>query len=871
MEPSQQYPPKWPDRFLEWYCAEYYLEEIQGDLHEWFELENQRVGRRKASFRYWIMVFRYFSFFRLKPFQKLIQHPNYLSMKSIAKITFRNLRRDKLSGLIRIGNLTLGITIFLLSLIYARYELNYDQFHEKADRIYRVGSSIEGNQWAATPLGMGPFVQDNGGEVTHMTRLAPIRNTTVKFEDKFFYEKNGFYADSSLFQMFSFELTRGNAETALIDPKSIVISESMALKYFGNEDPVGRQLELSSDSDREGNIEPRVVTGVMRDIPEQSHLQFDFLCSIYSFDERFSRQWRNFWVYTYVELSPGASTENTQDLIKQEFASIRNIPEEELDLYHALMIPIKRIHLYTNHEKEYADNGNVYYVYILFSIGLFVLIISCINFINLTVIKGLDRAKEVGLRKVVGANRFQLMAQFLGENSILLLISGIICLVSLALLAPMFQEFSGLNLPLNVFTSPEIIIALLTILVFLQLISGLYPALVLSKFLPAETLKSGGQSRSMKKVGLTRQVLMVAQFCISMILVIGSMVVYDQLAYIQSRDLGFEKDQVLLIKLERSITGQFKQFENELLQVAGIKSVSTSSSVPGYRIMLEGMSELGSSDEYSSRLLYADETFLETYDIQLLEGRHFDPTIELGDDEYMFNQTAVKRFFGDRNPINQEITISGDTGIVVGIIEDFNFQTLHSEVEPLTISNLPPAIFGYASIKYEARATEKVLTAIDEASRLVYPNLPPLEVEFLDQRFQQLYLAESKLMSIVWIFCVITVLLTVSGIFGVASYNAHQRAKEIAIRKVLGGSLLELLKQLSKGFVWLLFFALLIGLPGAYYLSNWWLEDFAYRITLNPGIFLLAGLSMLIIIALSSGMITLQTANSDPAKVLKSE
>ncbi|MDW3194902.1 MAG: ABC transporter permease [Cytophagales bacterium] len=871
MKPTQQNPPEWPDRFLEWYCAEYYLEEVQGDLHEWFELENQRVGYRKASLRYWIMVFRYFSLFRLKPFQKLIQHPNYLSMKAIAKLTFRNLRRDKLSGLIRIGNFTLGITIFLLSLVYARYELSYDQFHEKADRIFRVGSSAEGNKWAATPMGMGPFVQDNGGEVLHMTRMAPIRNTTIKFEDKLFYEKNGFYADSSFFQMFSFELVRGDKQSVLTDPRSIVITERMAQKYFGDQDPMGKQLELSSDSDREGNIEPRIVSGVMRDLPEQSHLQFDYLCSIYSFNERFSRQWRNFWVYTYVELAPGATTENTKSIIKQELASIRDIPEDELSLYHILMVPIKQIHLYTNHEKEYADNGNVYYVYILFSIGLFVLIISCINFINLTVIKGLDRSKEVGLRKVVGANRSQLVVQFLGENSILLSISGIICLSALALLAPVFQEFSGLKLPLNVFTSPTILIALIGILITLQVISGLYPALVLSRFMPAETLKSGSQSRSMKKVGLTRQVLMIAQFCISVILVISSMVVYDQLAYIQSRDLGFEKDQVLLIRLERSITGQFNQFENELLQVAGIKSVSTSSSVPGYRIMLEGMSELGSSEEYSSRLLYADETFLETYDIKLLEGRHFDPTIELGNDEYMFNQTAAKRFFGDRNPINQEITISGDTGIVVGVIEDFNFQTLHAEVEPLTISNLPPAIFGYASIKYEAQATDKVLAAIERASLQVYPNLPPLEVEFLDQRFEQLYLAESKLMTIVWVFCIITILLTISGVFGVASYNAHQRAKEIAIRKVLGGSLLELLKQLSKGFAWLLLFALLIGLPGAYYLSNWWLEDFAYRITLSPGIFLLAGLSMLIIIALSSGMITLRTAHSDPAKVLKSE
>lgn len=871
MNKQPPYPPEWADRILEWYCADQYLEEVQGDLHEWFELELSRVGQNRARFRYFVMVFRYFSLFRLKSFQKLIHHPNYLSMRSLIKLTFRNLRRDKLSGVIRVSNLTLGITIFLLALVYARYELSYDKFHERADQIYRLGTSFEGDAWAATPLGMGPYIQDNGSDVVKMARLAPIRSTTIRYEDQLFFEKNGFYGDSSLFVMFSFDMYRGDPATALTSPSSIVITESMARKYFGDEDPMGKRIELSSDSDRQGNIEPRVVTGVIRDLPEQSHLQFDFICSIYTFNEDFSRQWRNFWVYTYVQLTPGGTTDHTKSLIKTEFARLRNVPEEEMGLFEVVMTPIRKIHLYTNHEKEYADNGNVYYVYILFSIGVFILLISIINFVNLTVIKGLDRAKEVGIRKVVGANRDQLVAQFLGENGVLLLIAGLVCLLTLVLLAPLFRQFSGLDLPLNVFTSPSIAGSLLVILLVTQLLSGLYPALILSKFQPVDAIKPGGHKSPTKGVGLIRQILMIAQFSISVVLVIGSLVVYDQLSFIQSQDLGFEKDQILLIKLDRTITRKFQEFENEILQVTGVKSVSTSSSVPGYRIMLEGMREIGSSEEFDSRLLYADETFLETFDIELIAGKHFDGTIQRGTHEFMFNRLAAQQFFGDRNPINQQITISGDTGIVVGVVENFNFQTLHAEVEPLTISNLPIALFGYASIKYEPQATQKVLSAIDTYSRQVYPDLPPIEVEFLDQRFEQLYLSESKLLSIVWIFCLLTILLTVSGIFGVASYHAHQRAKEIAIRKVLGGSLLELMKQLSRGFVYLLLFALVLGLPGAYYLSDWWLQDFAYRIGLNPAIFMVAGVLMLVIIGLTSSLVTFKTANSDPAKVLKSE
>lgn len=294
-------PPDRADRFLEWYCADYYLEEVQGDLYEWFLLNCESKGVKRTRFIYWLNVLGYFSISRLKPFQKLISNPNYLSMKSLIKITYRNLRRDKISGLIRVGNLTLGVGVFLLALVYSKYELSYDEFHEKGDQIFRLGSSFEGDAWAATPMGMGPFVQDNSSEVVRMTRLAPIRSTTVSYEDKIFYEMNGFYGDSSLFQMFSFDMLQGDPKTALVDSRSIVLTESMARKYFGSENPMGKRIELSTDSDREGNVEPRVVTGIMADLPEQSHIQLEFICSIYSFPEDFSRKWYNYGL-------PGSTT-----------------------------------------------------------------------------------------------------------------------------------------------------------------------------------------------------------------------------------------------------------------------------------------------------------------------------------------------------------------------------------------------------------------------------------------------------------------------------------------------------------------------------------------------------------------------------------
>jgi len=863
-------PPSWFDRFLEWYCSEYYLEEVQGDLYEWYNKKVNLVGIRKARFFYAIAVFRYLHFSRIKHIQKLISHPKYLSMKSILKITFRNLRRDKLSGFIRVGNLTMGISVFLLALIYAGYEMGYDRFHEKSDRIYRIAMSFDSDAWAASPMGLGAYALANVPEIKNMTRFMPIRDSWIKFGENQFYEPAGFHADSATFKMFSFSMIKGNPDTSLENPRAIVLTETLAKKYFGDEDPMGKLLELSADADREGNIEPRIVTGVIKDIPQRSHLQFDYICSANSMDADFLRRWRNFWVYTYVEIEEGAGIENTKSIIKNKFAEMRDINESELSRIEIVMTPIDKIHLFTNYEKEYADNGNIFYIYILFSIGVFVLVISCINFINLTIIKGLDRAREVGLRKTVGASKHQLVVQFLGENLVLLLIAGVICLLALALLTPVFMRFSGLDLPLNVINNPSLLIPLAVILLVLELISGLYPALILSRFRPADIMKAGGVSIPMRRIGFTRNILMFLQFSLSIILVIGSIIVYSQLRFIQGQDLGFEKDQVLLLKLNRTIARDFETFENELLQLSGVKSISTSSSVPGYRVMVEGVNEIGVEDENDdSRLLYADETFLETYKIQLVKGKNFDGNINRGDNEFMLNESGAKMLFGDQDPINKEITISNDTGLVVGVVKDFNFQTLHNDVEPLTISNLPIALFGYASIKFEAKSTRDVLDAIDLAGSKIYPDLPPLTTEFLDDRFKQLYLTETKLQTIVWVFCLITIILTISGIFGVASYNASKRAKEIAIRKVLGGNLAELLKQLSKGFLYLLVTALLIGLPGAYYLSKWWLQEFAYQVPINPMVFVISTFTMLFIVLISASMVTFRAATNNPAEVLR--
>ncbi|SNT39406.1 putative ABC transport system permease protein [Ekhidna lutea] len=853
------------DRILEWYCAEYYLEEVQGDLHEWYaqSQENQTSFR---NLRYLINIVRYFSFERSKTFQNIIQHPQYLSMKSIIKITFRNLRKDKISAFIRFANLVFGIGVFMLALIYADYELNYDRFHTNADNIYRMGQDTGGDRaWAAGPFGLGPFIQENIPDVKRVARFIPERNTWISHEDKKFYEQNVFYADSSVFNMLSYEMIQGNPKTALKDPSSIVITESMAKKYFGNEDPMGKRMQLLVDGD-----DASIVTGVIKDVPDQSHLQFDFLRSIYSYgDEEYQRSWRNYFVYTYFETIDNPDFDRIENLIKEEFFTQYNVSEERKEKFKTVLTPIHRIHLFTDQEKDVADHGNVYTIYILLSIGTFVLIISCINFVNITIIKGLDRSKEVGLRKTVGASRGSLVTQFLSENLVLLVLAGLGSLLLLILIEPAVQNFTGKQVSLNFIANPIIALVLLGIILGLELLSGLYPAILLSKFRPAEILNSSEKTSSrFSKVGFTRKTLVILQFSLSLILIIGSVVVSNQMNYLRTKHLGFEKDQILLLKLNYSLRQKVETLGEMINEIPGVSNHTISSSVPGYRIMMEGVRNLGDPERRYSRILIVDENFLNTYNMDISSGENFTPT--RNETEFIINESMAALSFPDRDPIGQQL-VWNDTGRVVGVVKDFNFQSLHTSIEPLTMVKFPGDSYGYLSIQFNPESVEKVLSGIGDISDELYPNLPDMEVEFLDSRFEELYQSENKLQVIIGVFCLMTIFLTISGVFGVASYNAHKKSKEIAVRKVLGASYPEMLWQLLQGFLYLLLIAICIGLPGAFILSKWWLRDFAYQTDIPVAMFVISAVAMVLIVLLTSGYISSKTARTNPATILKDE
>ena len=865
---NKQTPPDWMDRLLEWYCTDYYLEEVQGDLHEWYAKVLTQPGSATANLRYLLYVLRYFRWFRLKPFHQLFSNPNPYNMKNLVILTFRHFRRDRLTGAVRMVNLVLGITVFLLAWVYMRYELAYDQHHDDVEQIHRVSTVFE-KPWAATPVGLGHDLVERSADVQAAVRLYPMYTANVSVGEEVFREENGFWADSTLTEVLSLDFIHGNPAEALKDPESVILTESMARKYFGTTDAVGKTLRINADYGWRQEGVDRTVTAIIADLPEQTHLTFDFVASVHVANPQFLSEWRNFWVYTYVRLRPQASPAATEALVKELLVEQYELTEEEQDLYGALLTPIEEIHLFTNFEKEFADNGNAYYVYVLFSIGIFVLIIASINFVNLTVIRGLDRAKEVGLRKTIGASRLQVILQFMGETWVLLLLAGILSVVLLAAVAPIFQQFSGLALPLNALRHPELLGWLVAILAVLEIGSGIYPAWVLSRLMPAQSVKAGPSQR---RIGLTRQALIVTQFALSLVLVVASLVVYRQLDFLQQKDLGFEKDQLLSIQANYPMRQSYDTWVAELERVAGVQSVANSSSIPGYRIMNETVVRPDDPEAYlDTRLLYVNAPFLKTYQLSLAEGTDLTEQLPNTAAEIMLNETAAEAFFPEQSAVGQALIFGRDTCTVVGVVEDFNFQSLHTPVEPLTMLFVPRHRFERVTVRFHPEATAEVLAGLEAIRKEHFPEEPALDVEFIDDRFAQLYQAESKLQTVVWVFCIITVLLTLSGTLGVATYHARKRAKEIAVRKVLGSSTPQLLQLLSRGFLILLGISLLIGIPGAWWLTDWWLADFAYRISLSATTFMAAGILLSALVVTSAILVTLRAAHANPAEVLKAE
>jgi putative ABC transport system permease protein len=799
-------------------------------------------------------------------------------------VAVRNLQRHKGYSLINILGLAIGLACCITIFLFVRDELRYDTFHANADRIYRIqnNTSSDGHQrqMASTPPAFGPTLKQVFPEVQQSVRLFDLRQQLVTYEDKKYFEKGFLLADSTIFDVFTLPLALGNPREALSGPNSLVISESVARKYFGNQNPLNKELTLG------GTIKMR-ITGVLKELPAHSHLKINALGSLnflklWGVPASRLESWRWQMTYTYVLLPAGydaARLEAKLPALLKQYAE----PKLEGGHYEARLQPLRNIHLHsTGLEFDIAQTGDIRYVYAFSAIALFALIIACFNFMNLSTARSAQRAKEVGLRKVIGADRMQLVGQFLGESVILAVIALILSLVLVSLALPAFNEWSGKNLSLSPVLQPLGMGGLLATALVVGLLAGSYPALFLSAFRPVKVMK-GDLGLGGKGSYSFRQVLVVMQFVVSTALIIATGIVFTQLRYIQQKNLGFAKEQLVFLPMRTDEMQQnYKAVTQELLRNPNITGATASYGVPGGAHAGEGINLPGRADQYSINMYLVDHNYIPTMGMELVAGRNFSEAFGTDEEEaFILNETAVKDLGWGKpaDALGREINwnkwvgkTEADTvkrGRVIGVVKDFHFKSFHQKIEPLVL-HIFPAGFNEFVVRIRPENSAATLGFLEQKWARLAPNWP-FDYKFLDDQFAKLYESEQAFGRLFGVFTGLSIFVACLGLFGLASFTAQQRTKEIGVRKVLGASVGSIVALLSKDFLKLVGIAFLLAAPLAWYFMGQWLQNFVYRVEMGWWIFALAGGLALLIALLTISFQSIKAALNNPVRSLRSE
>src|SRR5688572_5044871 len=799
-------------------------------------------------------------------------------LKNYIKIAWRNLIRNKVYSAINILGLAIGISACVLIFLFVRDELTYEEHFDKADRIFRITNDInlqgQTDKFALTPFPLANELKRDYPVIENITRVMPIGKQTVWYNEKAFNEENLFFADSTFFRIFSYPFLHGNPNTALDQPKTIVITDEMAEKYFGSpENAMGKVLQFSKN--------PHKVTGVFRD-PGHSHFKINALLSVNTFDENLKKQFSGDWfrmsLYTYVLLPD----KDKKELFEQNLAHFYNktivpwMKENKLEasLNYSLQ-PLPDIHLDNTFTYDISPAGNRSYVFIFGFVAFFILLIACINYMNLSTARSAKRAKEVGLRKVIGAHRSQLIKQFIGESVLLTFLAIMVALALVELFLPYFNSLTEKNFSLSYFGNGSFLVILVFIVAFVGLVGGSYPAFFLSAFKPVDVLKSDKGPRGTN--ALLRRALVVAQFTISLIMIIGTVVVFSQMQFLKNNDLGFNKEQVLVIDVpngDTTLVNKLPWIKQEFLANPQITKVSNAAFVPGeLSARLLFYAEGGESrkmEEKTLSTIFVDYDFLNLMEIKLIDGRNFSPDIKTDDSlAYIINETAAK-WLGWKNPVGMKMESGlGGKGKVIGVVKDFHFASLHNKIEPLAIM-LAPKSQGYLLARVDQENLPATINFIENKWKSFDPK-HPMEYFFLDENFNKQYRAEEKMLTVFGYFAALTILIACLGLYGLASFTAEQRTKEIGIRKVLGSSVSEIILLLSKDFAWLVCLAIILATPLAWYGMHKWLQNFAYRTEIHWWIFAMAGFTALIIAMLTVSFQAGKAARLNPIKALRAE
>jgi putative ABC transport system permease protein len=798
-------------------------------------------------------------------------------LKNYIKIAMRNLRRHKGYALINVAGLTVGMACCALILLYIRNELGYDRFHQKAGRIYRLTNTIlregESRTISAMAAPIGPALVEEYPEIVNSVRLLPpYHQTLVTYESKQFYENGLYYADPSLFTVFDFPLQSGDPQAALRNKKSVVLSPETAKKYFGEENPPGKILKIERG---EGDFQ---VTGILKTIPHTSHLRPDF---IIPFSNLYERQLSNWWMFsypTYVLLSEQASAaalaNKLPEFIKKHYSdSPPGFPGMRLGLQ-----PLVDVHLRSDFGNQAGELSAMTYLYLFAALAFFIIAVACVNFMNLATARSQHRAREVGVRKVIGGRRTQLILQFISESVILAFIATLGAVMLIEFFLPIFNELARKNLQIDYGADWLFIAGFLLLALIVGIASGSYPAFFLSRFQPVEVFK-GGLRPGVSGARL-RQLLVVGQFAISIALIASTLVVNDQIEYIRNKRLGFDKEQVVVVPLRsEQAQNNWPSLKTELLRHPEILAATAASGVPAdrnRRITQSKRVEVGGEKDIHTYQI--DYNFFATLGIELAAGRFLSREFPSDSAQaFVLNEAAVKEFgwesataalgqtfiwlgHGPENPKN---------GTVVGVVKDFHFRPLYEEIAP-AVFHLMPERLHYLVTRVRPHAMEQALAILRDEWRSFDPG-HPLEFSFMDEKVNAQYGAETRLLKIFGIFSTFAVFISCLGLFGLVSFTTEQRTKEIGIRKVLGASVASITFMLSNGFARLVLIAFVVATPLAWWAMNKWLQNFAYRAEAGWPIFALAGGMALLIALLTVSTQAIKAALANPVDALRYE
>jgi len=873
-------PPKRPLQFLRWFCREDYLDEIEGDLTEVF-IKQAETSPRHAKWKFSWSVIKYFRPEFMKSFKNSYQPNAYGMYKSYFKIGWRNLVKSKGYSLINISGLALGIACFLFLLSYVRFERSYEDFHQKADNIYRVTLDLnKGNEFLMTDCEtyapFGPLAKEKMPEVVDFVRMMNNDNTRVKIGEQKFLEERSYFADSSIFKIFSFSPLHGSLQSALSKPNEAVITASTAQKYFGRVDVVNESLETLGGLYK--------ITAVINDVPLNTHLKFDFLLSHVTFPKIRNNYTDHSWEsgnneFTYLLMTPGTDL----NVFNKKLADLSSSLKDKINEDRFSAEPIKDIHLYSNKTFEPDVNGSARTVYALLIIALFIIGLAWVNYINLSTAKAIERAREVGVRKVMGSTRSQLMSQFFTESILINIIATIMALMIIKIGLPYFYELSGQPV-MDVFQYRFFWYSLAVVLVVGIIFSGGYPAIVLSSFNPVAVLK--GKFKSSGHGQWLRHSLVVFQFTATTVLIISLATVYLQIEHLQNYDLGMDISQALVLRapdkdqVDSIYQSKYVSFKTELLRNPSIQVVSQSQSIPG-----AGMNEVSTTqsifqlgkDKNSNSFNYyhyaIDADFIPVFGMELLAGRNFETGVK-NMNLVIINEEASTSlgFSSPQQAIGSNITYQmseQEYSTVIGVVKDF-YQRSPKEKQVPMILRYYSGFSRYVTMKIKTDEAKETIEYVKSQWDNLFPS-SPFSYFFLDEKYNQQFKADRQFGKVMATFSIIAVVIACLGLFGLSSFTILQRTKEIGIRKVLGGSVAQIAQLLSRDFIKWVFVATVLALPLAYLLMKQWLSGYAVRIDLNGWVFIIPMLVIAFISVLTVGLQTFKAANANPVDSLKSE